>query len=220
MTIYENFRNEEKFAESLKRALHVIKSGMKVGADNLELILDDQDNFYLGRIVDVLNRCEIDYKQGKNNKLNSLTEAVNEYDRGNKSKLKGIFDKTKEIEDIQGWYMDAKGLLNKLDTGHDEVPTNPLDEDMSNFYANDVLVGDPAEDAIPPSITYRNDTASHKAVNDLHTSLEKKIIGLNVKEEHRNDLQKLKGLSEIKYAGARADLLHVLELYGVDEYHV
>lgn len=242
MTIYESGieKEEKKFAESLERALHVIKSGVKVGADNLELILDSNDNYNLGPMVDILNRCEIEYKQGKGNKIYSLGKMLDNYNRLPKTEsngLKKLFEKCKEMESLHGTYIDAQGWLTYLNFGRYNEATPPTEEELfveavkyfaglkddskmpETIYA--AHFGDDPMYWYPPSNTESKYFHPTKEIRDLNDRLEneihhtgaKKWDKIDVREKHRNDLLKLKEISGDKYAYTRAEILGMLDLY-------
>lgn len=85
------YNREKKFVESLGRALKIIESGLKVGADNLELILTDKEVRNLGPMVEILNQCEIEYKQGNPKKLQNIVRAIKDYKKGDKMQLRAIY---------------------------------------------------------------------------------------------------------------------------------
>ena len=233
MASYESSMDEKSFADSLERTLHIIKSGVKVGVDNLELILDTNSNYDLGPMVDILNKCEIEYKQGKGGKFFSLNKMLSAYHDGRKEGLRKLLDKCKEIESLRGAYMNAEGWLNLLNFGRSGEATPPTDEEMfieavkyfaglkddnkipETIYAAH-FSDDPA-DNIPPSNTKARYFCSNKEIGDLNDRLEYEIHQKgkknNVREEHRKDLFKLKEIAGDKYAYTRAEILGMLDLY-------
>lgn len=95
---YMKLKGEEKFAESFGRALRIIDSGLKIGADNLEMILSDNDVRVLGDMTGILNIAEMDYKQGRTNKYKSLIQTLADYEKGKKGELRYIYEQSKNIK--------------------------------------------------------------------------------------------------------------------------
>lgn len=95
---YESTLYEDKFVETVGKALKIIGSGMKPGADNVELMLTDREIHYLGPILDIINKSEIESKQGNNNKLSALELMLSDYRTGSdKNDLSKIFRKCQEL---------------------------------------------------------------------------------------------------------------------------
>lgn len=226
MATYERNLKEKNFVDSLERALHTIKSGMKVGADNLEMILDGKDigNLGLG-MIDVLNRCEIEYKQGKGNKVFSLNKMVSAYHAGKKEGARKLFNKHSELEDLSDWYHHAGGWVGFLDRDDDIWPEHfaDIDEDYK-FEPEKGILPDTAhirdmfyleaEPLMPPSNTYARQFLPYKEIGDLFKYLEEKVGDrFSVREEQRGNFLKLKNASADKYAYTRAEILGMLDLY-------
>ena len=238
MASYESSLNEKEFSESLSRALTIIESGIKTGTDNLELILDKHDLYDLGPMTDVLNRCEIEYRQGKIKKMEALKQMLENYETSShpeKQKgLKNLLGKCKEMELLRGAHMNAEGWLRLLNFGRYDEATPPTDDELfveavkyfaglkddskmpETIYAAHFT--DDPDIWIPPCNTYSKNFCSNKEISDLNDRLDHEIHHQkgeknNIKEGHRKDLVKLKKMSADKFAYTRAEILGMLDLY-------
>lgn len=233
MAAYNGLLNEKDFTKSLSRALHTIKSGMKTGIDNLEMILDRHDQIDLGPMVEILNRCEIEYKQGNGKKIYSLDNMLDDYFLHPKEGVGKLLDKCKEMESLQVAYKNAEGWLRLLKFGRYSEATPPTDEEIfteavkyfagtkddskipETIYA--AYFSDDSDNWIPSSNTYSRNFCSNKEIEDLNDRLEYEIHHTgnknNVKEGHKNDLVKLREISADKFAYTRAEILGMLDLY-------
>lgn len=109
--------------------------------------------------------------------------------------------------------MNAEGWLEILDDGKSYgAESDPFSED-ENLYANCVWTSEYGRDYVPPSTTEAKKFLPNKKIFELNQSLEERTPKLQVKEEHRKDLIKLKQASADKYAYARGELLGMLENY-------
>lgn len=228
MAIDESSMDEKEFTDSLERALHTIKSGMKVGADNLEMILDGKDigNLGLG-MIDVLNRCEIEYKQGKGNKVFSLNKMVSAYHAGNKEGVRKLFNKCRDVEELRQWYDESATWLGYIDKDSDIWPEhfgqNPegwMFEPEKGKLPESACIRHmfylEAEPLIPPSMTYARQFVPHNEIKNLYKTIKEKLgreNALGTKEKDRNAYSKLKRISSDKFAYTRAEILGMLDLY-------
>lgn len=236
MAEYNGPLDEKNFYSTLEKSLNIITSGMKVGVDNLELILDNIERINLGPMVDILNRCEIEYKQGKNKKIEALNQILKDHASPHPEKqngFKNLFGKCKELESIHGAYINAGAWLTYLNFGRYSEATPPTDDELfveavkyfaglkddskmpETIYA--AHFGDDPAEWFPPSNTKATYFHSTKEIRDLDERLENEIhhtgTKINVREDYRKDIMKLKEMSADKFAYTRAEILGMLDLY-------
>lgn len=229
--------DETKYLETLRSTLNLIETGMKSGMDNLELILDSSDWINLGpEMIEILNKCEIEYKQGNRSKIDALRGMIFDYSKGKKEGIRKLIAKYKELTELSGYNTTAKLWLADL---NQDFGQKSYDPDITILYSKDSLEGhfkhrlpdtlfandftlcDPAEQYPPPSNTWAREFSSNEYINKLYEGLAKKIItkrGAVINEKctnqnYRNDLLKLKEISADKFAYTRAEILGMLDLY-------
>lgn len=213
MVTYEVDVNGRALKRALNRVVKTIRTGKKPGADNLELYLQTEDYRALGPpFVDVLNRVELDYKQGKPEMLDGLAAILKGIPSKQESKMfyDRLIEQREELRKIARLYTHASNSLELLEDpirGQAHIPGPPQRiEDLK--YAGQVGRSYRA----PPSTTQERHFLSLDEINDLYESVGR--IQQQGKAG-REDFEKVIDVAADKYADVRNKMLWNLYGYGI-----
>lgn len=225
MTTLRSSANEKQFRRSLNKALKIIKNGKKPGADNLELYLPHSDWSNLHSLINTINTAELEYKQGKTQKIDALTAMLKDYKIGKTDGLKKLTAKEYELMNINHWYTSAVEWLEGHDYGEDFREHTVFPRHATHLhpevgieninYVRDI----PGRYFFiePPSKTPVRNLFTFDELNNLHNAIGKKVCKTDLSDPNkfysREEIEHFKQAVSERYAYARKDALDMLDSY-------